>query len=56
MSLSGTNQRNNNVNRGIVDEGRIKYDPRVYRHESNTQLWKFITFLKLKNLKLGKTK
>ncbi len=45
MSLSDTNQRYNNANRGIVDKGRINYVPLMYRHESNTQSWNFITFL-----------
>ena len=55
MSLSDTNQRYNNANRGIVDKGRINYVPLMYRHESNTQSRNFITFLKLKNTKFGKT-
>jgi hypothetical protein len=55
MPLSDTNQRYNNVNRGIVDKGRINYVPLMYRHESNTQSRNFITFLKLKNTKFGKT-
>jgi hypothetical protein len=55
MSLSDTNQRYNNANRGIVDKGRINYVPRMYRHESNTQSRNFITFLQLKNIIFGKT-
>jgi len=27
----------------------------VYWHKSNTQLWNFITFPELKNIKFGKT-
>ena len=55
MSLSGLDQRYNNANRGIVDKGRINYVPHMYRHESNNQSRNFITFLKLKNTKFGKT-
>jgi len=55
MSLSGTNQRYNNANRGIVDQGKIKCDPRRYWHESNIQLSNFIAFSKLKNIKFGRT-
>jgi hypothetical protein len=55
MSLSGIDQRYNNVKGGNVDKGKIKMDSAMYRYKSNTQERNFIAFHELKDIKFGIT-